>query len=101
MHGASLFAYDCAEIDLVDAGRVDAGALDQRLEHRGRELLGAQRLQAAAERADPRAQRRDDRGPSHPCAFIGGVSVRRWMSGRRLPGSARITSTQPAAHATT
>jgi len=50
------------EDDVLDASRIDSAALDHRLDNPRSEILGAQRTQTAAERADGSAKRADYRG---------------------------------------
>ena len=57
--------HDAAPDDVVDDLGVDAGALDQAVEHLRRQLAGMHTRQAAVALADRRPHRLDDYGFSH------------------------------------
>ena len=65
MEGLLADLADAAGDDVVDRRRVDAGALDQRVEHRGAEVDRMHVLERAVAAAAGGAHRVDDIGFSH------------------------------------
>ena len=60
-------AVDVAEHDVLDRGRVDAGALDERLDRVAAQVGGMDLRESATPPADRRADRFDDVGLGHGC----------------------------------
>ncbi len=82
---------DAAADDLADLGRVDAGAIDQRLLGDAEQLARVHGGQAAAPAAHGRADGIDDHDVGH------GDTLRRLLTGRsREPGAVRLLRTSRA-----